>query len=279
MLSTLKIAHTYKEIENWDGNFCSDYCIGCGDCDHFPTKFCIIGHKQHIKLVTYHCDECFATMIAKDTETGNTEETSVEDIMAYEIDISVDKMIRKMEEHIICYTCNNRTTDPQLFHKSYIFCDRTICQNCANLYEIDGLANIVYETISHEGDDVFMCECCYTKYQLNMETDKIMKCEDIRMINYHLSPINKISNNKKIINKHDTHIFPEDEYFENEFENISDADVVETHRRIDDHINKRSRVRYEHKCLRKYSRNVHVSWRGTKPPKISKHVERVYRDA
>jgi hypothetical protein len=51
--------HEYKEIDGWDGNFCSDYCIGCGRCDHFPTDVAIPGFEQVVKTATYFCKKCY----------------------------------------------------------------------------------------------------------------------------------------------------------------------------------------------------------------------------
>src|SRR5579862_3927329 len=59
MIKGLNLIHKYKEIDDWDGNGCSDYCIGCGDCDHFPISYAVLVDTKILKTIMYYCSKCF----------------------------------------------------------------------------------------------------------------------------------------------------------------------------------------------------------------------------
>lgn len=164
--------HTYKMKDNWDGNFCPDYCIGCGDCDHFPTNFAVMGFKQKVKDVEYYCKKCY-----------NTEESFLFSIRKCKEEKETDITLNdtsKESSSVTCKKCEKIIEKETDIETNYNYFTRIVCVKCA---KNNGLIKEGYDRCR---DKSFHCDSCNTKYKINPNYGHI-KCENISKLNEYRS--------------------------------------------------------------------------------------------
>ena len=147
------IIHCYQEKEDWDGNFCSDFCIGCGSCDHFPLLYMgdnrLIVIRQHLNM----CDKCFIQSNVKS-----------EDNTPYNKDGLADTTR--------CYKCDAENST----NVTYQYIECLVCNDCGLKYDNTKKCSKRYDN-SHFKNNNFKCTECNVSFSLNI-VGKI-KCEDI----------------------------------------------------------------------------------------------------
>jgi hypothetical protein len=164
------LEHNYKYKDNWDGSFCPDYCIGCGDCDHFPTKYAVQGYIQTVKNIHYYCEKCYNAP----TNTAVAKFFAINKCMDDELtDITIDC------KELVCKKCKNTiSNDDKIIN--YEYTTRIICCDCGEKNKLDTI------TWSRE-KKYFYCESCETKYKLNLNDKNIIKCEEISKLDEYKS--------------------------------------------------------------------------------------------
>lgn len=190
-----RLEHTYKDIDNWDGSFCGNYCIGCSKCDHFPMMYAIDGYEQRVKHIEYYCKECFDTedntswakMFGYDTpKCANDDPNKIVDLVI-DPGLSVDILL--------CKECKKIINTPECTAiKNYRYYTRTVCSDCGKCNKLSVVAK------ERTDINVFHCESCNAKYKVhlnNIDTD-IIKCENISRINEFRRTELKISVNGEI---------------------------------------------------------------------------------
>lgn len=156
-----RIEHEYDQIEDWDGSFCSDFCIGCGDCDHFPTKYAISCYEQTTKKIEYYCDKCFVKKKSSIFPPCLKDEKT-------DITISLgDKN---------CSQCSKKLLK-EMTHIVYRYSSNLMCGSCAKTNKVEKKTYYRVRTANS-----FQCDGCKTKYRVVVKNKKILQCSAISKI-------------------------------------------------------------------------------------------------
>jgi hypothetical protein len=163
--------HTFKFYDNWDGTFCPDYCIGCGNCSCFcrGIAYIIFGYKQHVRITNYYCNLC----CSKDNANINT--LSRNEVSKHvDIEIKNGYIVDAQKNiHIICKQCNKKTNDYTIRH---IYQTRIACPYCGNN---NRLRDLSYEVCFSKKYD---CHNCHTSYNIMVNNNEMIKCEELTKI-------------------------------------------------------------------------------------------------
>jgi hypothetical protein len=179
------LIHNYNYIDEWDGDFCPDYCIGCGSCSHFPKLHAVLGFKQKIKIIIYYCKNCY----------NNDDERIITYLLPRQKnreELSYDLRIFKSDK--TCDACKTALNKNNIEY-NYEYYDKIICKKCA---KNNNIIDREYERCS----DKFYCECCRSEYKII--PSKNINCEDISKLKTYESRqvfIDKDGNIKKKIVK------------------------------------------------------------------------------
>lgn len=161
-----QLVHNYKEKTNWDGSYCSDYCIGCGACDHYPTNYVVSGYKENVKNITYHCKKCnekralVENVLKMKTNKDETkkidyiidlkneyevDETDIEFVSCNDCKFRIRLKDSYQREHeyqrIVCVQCGEKNGDNIMEYARC--CDTFYCCECKKVFEIEPLGQKV----------------------------------------------------------------------------------------------------------------------------------------
>lgn len=161
------LVHNYKQKTDWDGNYFSDYCVGCGACDHQPNNFAVSGFKENVKEITYYCKECNDKRNLINILKSNESENS--DIV---IDLKNDYEVDEAKD--IFVSCNDCKLRIKLenSHQRIRNYARIVCYQCG---EKNGDQILQYARCRQ----TFYCCECKKEFDLTVNDSKIIKCEQI----------------------------------------------------------------------------------------------------
>ena len=149
-----QIIHTFKDIDNWNGSFCGDYCIGCGSCDHFPERYSILCGSQMVKQINAYCDSCFR--LQKESITA--------DDSPFEIEIHNNEK---------CFECGNINVQ----HFIPLYYERLICSECSDHKNTLNTPNTpkrfrnILNTPKRFRDTNFHCPSCEKVFELQFQNN------------------------------------------------------------------------------------------------------------
>jgi hypothetical protein len=163
-----ELIHTYQSKDNWDGSFCSDFCIGCGDCDHFPIRYATRTYNIKAMQLAYYCNECSVTNEVKlDVPKEDY------DIVVYYN--SQKDCYEKTLENIHCADCKKMLGESPIISVSYS--SDSVCNKCAKKYTSEEKSF----PINYERVDEFFCYLCKKEFRIIAKGKK--KCENISKLN------------------------------------------------------------------------------------------------
>jgi len=171
------LQHTYKQKDDYDGNFCSDYCIGCGACDHFPYMYAVMGFEQTVREVNYYCKQCYNTVKTGFWLVFNIKKNKEE----HPTNIVIDNKDK------ICKDCHKLIEENDIeFNNTYF--TRVVCQNCAEKYNltVKSYYRCVHDGTKDVQKNSFFCESCEKEYSIICDLGSI-NCEDISKIDEYRS--------------------------------------------------------------------------------------------
>jgi hypothetical protein len=166
--------HHYKWTDDFFGeNPCPVICVSCGCCDHFPPKYVIIGFKQIVRQINYHCKDpkCIKTV----SELNNSDKK-------YNVDV-----INKSTKCKICWMNNIEDyTDENTYFTYY---DRIVCSKCSTKNKL------TEQTFEKKGDgnmsNKFKCPNCYSINDIEFVTD-----EKGKKVRFHCEKFDKVIKKK-----------------------------------------------------------------------------------
>lgn len=126
----INLIHNYKEKTDWDGNYCSDYCVGCGACDHDPCVFVVSGYEENVKEITYYCNYCDEKRNQMDN--GMKKKDDQKRLIDFIIDLKNNYEVDETDiDFLSCNDCKQkiRLSDSHQRFRNY---QRIVCIQCGD---------------------------------------------------------------------------------------------------------------------------------------------------
>jgi len=163
------LEHEYKEIENWDGSFCGDFCIGCGSCSCYSVsapKAVEVG-TIYVREIIYFCKECGVN------ETSTTPDRKIDDTFYYIYHGKQRTVLTKDVKMASnkCFKCMKIFDENKItieYHRPM-----KICGTCCTYYKCEKELTRIGENLN--------CSLCNTQYHISGSRG-IMKCYNISRI-------------------------------------------------------------------------------------------------
>jgi hypothetical protein len=199
--------HRFLDKKYWDGNFCSDYCAGCGSCDHFPPQYAVAGYKHIEKIIRSVCDNCkknyhgkFSTIDKQcDTTTykkyakpkgctvapDQAEGCTVAPDQAGAPDDTTQPVVDNVPHYNDantkkCCECGKRKRKeiPNILYEYVI---NIICEACATIHGIRTDDRLGYKRCGdYQCEYVsYYCDCCKEEFKIIAEKDNTVDGEEI----------------------------------------------------------------------------------------------------